>query len=85
MSERRLTEADVEAIAEAMKGHTVCSMGLTNDEVTILKKLLSAFNKAAGIVGTIVLTAIVASLIAMLTKGFWVSLVSGVKAGQVVK
>jgi len=80
--QRMLTDADVEAIADALKTHSACNMGLTPAEVTTLKRFLGAFNKAAGIVGTLVLTAIVAGMIAMFTKGFWTTLITGAKAAK---
>lgn len=79
--DRTLTEADIHAIAEVMAVHNSCHMGLTPDEVTTLKRFLGAFNKAAGIIGTLVLTAIVAAVIAIFTKGFWTTLITGVKTG----
>lgn len=81
MAPRTLTDADIEALAKAIKsGHVECNMGLTPDEVGTLKKFLGAFNKASSIVGTLILTAIVAGGIAIFTKGFWITLVTGVKA-----
>lgn len=81
MAGRTLTDEDVAALAAALGNHTVCSMGLTSDEVSTLKRFLAAFDKAAGIVGKVVLTAIVTAAIAMFTKGFWMSLITGVKQG----
>jgi hypothetical protein len=78
---RNLSDADITAISEALKGHAICNMGLTADEVSTLKRFLAAFDKAAGIVGKMILTVLVAAAIAMFTKGFWVSLASGIKQG----
>ncbi len=78
---RTLSDADVVALADAFKAHTACNMGLTPDEVSTLKRLLTAFDKAAGIVGKIVLTAVVLAGIAVFTKGFWASIASGIKQG----
>lgn len=78
-----LTEADLAALAVLMKEHNNCNMGLTTDEVSTLKRLLGAFDQAAGIVGKVVLTALVCGLIALFTKGFWISMATGVK--QVTK
>lgn len=83
MSERTLTPADIEALAIALKPHQQCNMGLTPEEVTILKRLLGAFQSAAGIVGSIILTAVVVAMIAVFTKGFWASLITGVKQGVI--
>jgi hypothetical protein len=76
---RNFTDEDVDALAAAMKGHSVCNLGLTSDEVSTLKRFLQAFDKAAGIVGKVILTVCVAALIAVFTKGFWVSLATGIK------
>jgi hypothetical protein len=79
---RTLTDDDLDAIAGAMKIHAACNMGLTSDEVSTLKRFLTAFDKAAGIIGKIVLTAIVGGAIAVFTRGFWVTLITGVKQGH---
>lgn len=82
MTERRqrtLTEDDLNAIIEAIKAHGKCNMGLTFEEVTIVKKSLRAFNGAATLVGGLVITAIVGGLIAIFTRGFWASLLYGYK------
>lgn len=82
MPERTLTDEDVKAIAEAVAQHTMrCNLGFTIDEVGTLKKVLNTFNKAANLTGAIILTAIITGVIALLTKGFWVSLIQGVKKG----
>lgn len=77
--QRTLTDADIAAIATALHVQSACNVGLSADEVNMLKKFLKAFNKASGIVGTLVLTAIVAGLIAIFTKGFWITLLTGGK------
>lgn len=81
MAQRTLTDADIEALTEAIKGaikgHSVCNMGLTPEEVSVVKRLIHAFDKASGIVGTVVLTAIVLAVIAIFSKGFWASLIAG--------
>lgn len=82
MSHRTLTDEDVQAIASALSVYNSCKLGLTTDEVTTLKRLLKAFNGAATLVGGLILTAIVGGLVAMFTKGFWLSLVAGVKAAK---
>ena len=79
---RVLTDEDVAAIAEALKEHSGCLMDFTPEEVSTLKRILRAFDRAASIVGSVVLTAIVLTLIAIFTKGFWVSLISGIKAAK---
>jgi len=80
--ERTLTAADIEALKDAMGSHTVCNLGLTADEVSMLKRFLMAFDTAAGIVGKAILTMIVLALIGMFTKGFWLSLATGIKQGS---
>lgn len=80
--ERVLTDKDLETLADLLQTHPgSCHMGLTPDEVSTLKRFLSAFYKAANVVGAVVLTALVTSLIAILTKGFWITLVTGIKQG----
>jgi hypothetical protein len=81
MPHRTLTDDDIAAIAEAFKTHSACNLGLTNDEVTTLKKLLKAFNGAASLVGALILTALVGGLIAVATRGFWSTMVAGMKNG----
>lgn len=79
--ERTLTDADIAALSEAISKnqHSACNLGLTSEEVTLLKKFLKATGAAANIVGTVVLTAIVGAVIVAFTKGFWLSLAAGIK------
>ena len=80
---RTLTDDDIEALVEQLLNHTdVCHMGLTPDEVSMLKRLLSAFDRASNVIGAVVLTALVTGMIALLTKGFWVAVITGVKQGD---
>lgn len=81
MPDRTLSDGDIAAISDALKAHTACNMGLTPDEVSTLKRFLTAFDKAAGIIGKTVLTALVLGSIALFTKGFWITLATGVKQG----
>lgn len=76
---RTLTDEDITALSAALNKHSACQMGLTPDEVTTLKRLLSAFNKAAGIVGTTIIIAFIGGMIALFSKGFWASLAAGAK------
>ena len=78
---RTLTDEDISAITEAFKNHSACNLGLTTEEVTALKKFLKAFNGAATLIGGLLLTAMVGGAIALVTRGFWVSIISGVKHG----
>ena len=82
---RNLTDEDIAAIGDALaasiKVHTACNMGLTNDEVSTLKRFLAAIDNAAGIIGKTILTALVGAFIAVVTKGFWITLISGIKQG----
>lgn len=80
---RVLTDGDIKALADELKGHTNCNMGLTPDEVSTLKRILSAFDSAAGIVGKVILTALVVALIGIVTKGFWLSMAQGVKQAPI--
>lgn len=80
-SARTLTDDDISAITEAFKHHSACNLGLTTEEVSALKKFLKAFNGAATLIGVLVLTAVVGGTIALVSRGFWVSVASGVKSG----
>ena len=79
---RTLTDADIAAIVEGLKGHTHCNLGLTltPDQASLLKRILEAIDGGAKIVGRTILTAIILALIAVFTKGFWFSIISGIKA-----
>lgn len=79
MADRTLTDADVAAITDALKGHDHCNLGLTPDQATTLKRLLTALDGLANTVGKLVVTAVVLALIAVFTRGFWMSLATGVK------
>lgn len=80
MPERMLTDADVQAIATAVQKKTE-ENGLTSDEVMTLKRLLRAFDHAAGVIGKALLTAVVIFIIGIFTKGFWLQLATGIKQG----
>ena len=93
---RTLTDADIEALAAALKPHTRCNVGLTQEEVADfrafvredlgpLRKGRKAFDAAAGIVGKVVLTILVVGLVGMFTKGFWISLATGIRNATVGK
>lgn len=81
MTERRqrtLTDEDIQAISIAFQTHhPACNMGLTPEEVGILKKFLKAWGKATTLIGTVVLTALVLGFIGIFTKGFWITLIEG--------
>ena len=77
---RVLTDEDIDAIAQAMAAHGHgCNMGLTPDQATTIKRILVVFDKAAGIIGTIVLTTLAMAVTGIFTKGFWLSLITGIK------
>ncbi len=94
MKERRrslLTESDLVAISNAFKEHSKCNMGWLQEEVSelrkhglspeeagVLKKFVSIANRAATVIGTVILAAIGTALIALFTKGWWVSLANGI-------
>ena len=85
-----LTPADLEAIAEIVVKHNHCNLGLTPedaiiirqgltaDEISLVKKVSKAFDAAASLIGKTILIAIVGTLVAILTRGFWATLISGV-------
>ena len=83
-----LTQDDITAIREMMVQlppqvppiHPPnCLMGLTTEEATSLKRFLKASDTTATWVGKIVVTFIVMALLSILTKGFWVSILNGLK------
>ncbi len=89
-----LTEADLLAIGAVIKQHTNCNLGwtseevaefkkhgLTTDELDVIKKFVRLFDKAANVIGTVILSAIGAALVALITKGWWASLATGLKQG----
>jgi hypothetical protein len=78
--QRSLTDADIEAISTAVSAMLpVCQLGLTADDAVIIKSHLGVWKKATNIVGSLVLTAVVIFLLGVFTKGFWASLIEGVK------
>ena len=80
MGERTLTDADIEAISEAVAVRLpVCSLGLSSDDASIIKNHLGLYKKARNIIGTVVLTSLALLLVALFSKGFWASLIEGVK------
>lgn len=91
-----LTEADLLAISAVIKQHSNCNLGWTTDEVAefrkhgltteeldVIKKFVGLFNKSANVIGTVILSAIGAAIVAVITKGWWASLASGIKQGVV--
>lgn len=75
-----LTEHDLDRIAELIATHaTRCNLGLTADEVSTLKRFLTAFDGAASIIGKTILVSLLAILGAIITKGFWMSLAEKLK------
>ena len=78
--ERMLTDEDIQVLAEMMQQHApICSIGLTAEEAGMVKRGVKVFNKGANIVGTVILVSIATGMIALFTKGFWMSLLEGVK------
>ncbi len=81
MEERRarsLTDADIAAISEAVSKRATCSLGLTPADTVTIKAHLRLWNKATGIIGSVILTAIAVLLVGIFTKGFWASLTEGI-------
>lgn len=78
--EKVLTDADLEALAILLRKQMPARYDdLTADEIGMVKRAFKWFNKAANIVGTVILVAFVSGLIAIFTKGFWMTLFEGVK------
>jgi CHASE2 domain-containing sensor protein len=77
---RILTDEDIVAIGDRVSSLLpVCSLGLTSGDAAIIKRHLNVWKKATNIVGTIVLTAIVLFCVGIFSRGFWASLIEGVK------
>ena len=75
-----LTEEDLEVLAEMMKAHApTCSIGLTPEEAGMVKRGVKVFNRGANIVGTVIIVSVATGMIALFTKGFWITLFEGVK------
>ena len=82
MNERTLTDADIEAIGEAVATRLpICSLGLDSDDAARIKSHLGWYKKARNIIGTVILTSLAFLIIGIFTKGFWVSLIAGVSKG----
>jgi len=80
MDGRTLSDADIEAISEAVAVRLpVCSLGLSPEDATIIKNHLGLYKRACSIIGNVILTAIALVLVAVVTKGIWASLIEGVK------
>jgi len=79
---RTLTAADIEELKKVLATHDKCTLGLTSDEVSTLKRILSAFDAAASTIGKTILVAIIGTFLAMLTKGFWAGIIEGIKNGS---
>ncbi len=76
---RTLTDDDIAAISVAVAEHQVCALGLNKEDAAIIKNHLGLYKKARNIVGTVVLTAIAVLLVGIFSKGFWTSLIEGMK------
>lgn len=85
MAERLLTDADVEAIANAVKGHSHCNLGLTEEQANTLKRFLKAYDSACSTVGKTIVTASVGLILGIVGLGFWAWLGSGLKTFFVSK
>lgn len=78
--ERLLTDADVDAIGDAIaKRLPACSLGLDADDAAIIKNHIGLYRKARNIIGTVVITALAVLLVGIFSKGFWMSLIDGMK------
>ena len=79
-----LTPEDIQAIREAIAEHPpTCLMGLSQQEVSSLKRFLKATDTTAGWIGKIIVTFFVVAFLGIVTKGFWVSIIQGIKEVKV--
>jgi hypothetical protein len=77
---RTLSDVDIQAIGEAVATRLpVCSLGLDSDDAAIIKNHLRLWKQATSIIGSVILTAIAVLFVGIFTKGFWMSLIEGVK------
>lgn len=74
---RTLTDADLEALSAllATSAERDHSTDLTVEEEVLLKRLLKKLDNISTNIGRVLVVAIVATLLAWLTEGFWSSLV----------
>lgn len=90
---RTLTDADLVALAELLQTHSKCTLGLkpevaealnnlTPEELGMFKRGMRIIGNAANIVGATILVFMIGALIAIFTKGFWISLLTGIKAAS---
>lgn len=68
-----LTRSDLILIARLIKvmRYTTCSMGLTEDEVFIIRKAVRWLNRVLALIGLAVVTAILKMATGIFDKGFW--------------
>jgi len=89
---RSLTDEDIRLLAEALKQHSTCALGLnpkivdvinewTPEQFGILKHIVLSIGKAANIIGTIVVTAVITVLLGIVSKGFITTFIGWVKNG----
>lgn len=89
---RILTDEDLNALADILKDHKVCALGLdpkiidalnefTPEHLGIIKHIAVSIGKSANIVGVIVITGILTVLGGLLGKGFISTIVGWVKNG----
>jgi hypothetical protein len=72
--EHSLSNADLLTIAAIVKRvapASQCSVGITPEEAFVIKRMLWWANKAFALVGFLVISAIVGTIIAIFSKGFW--------------
>lgn len=77
---RLLTDEDIKAIGIIVAEHAVpCRWDFTQEEVNIMKSHIVTWKKATSIIGSVFLTALAVILFGIFTKGFWASIVEGIK------
>lgn len=77
--ERRLTQADIDAIIKTVNANHKCTLHLSEEQITTLKMLLNAIDKIASIVGQFVVYGLLAAAATIFTVGFWHWLAKGIK------
>jgi hypothetical protein len=77
---RLLSDDDIAAISDAVaQKHLICSLGFSSEDAALIKNHLTLYKKARNVIGTVILTALGLVLVGIFTKGFWVSLIEGIK------
>ena len=76
---RTLTDEDIQAIGKTVAEHQICALGLNSEDAHIIKNHLGVYKKARNVIGSVILTALGMLIVALFTRGFWASMIDGIK------